>query len=113
MLFPVLVAVVAAGMAAVAIVAAQLRCIDAAREGARAAARGEPATVVRRLAVAAAPSGAQVSVSYQGDRVTVAVAADVRVVTRLLPPASVDARAAAQLEPDAVGTDGTEDGDGG
>ena len=38
---PVLLLVLAGAVAAVVVVGAQLRCVDAAREGARAAARGE------------------------------------------------------------------------
>src|SRR5690349_5446497 len=41
---------------------AQVECVDAARAGARAAARSEPAGDVLRAARAAAPSGARVSV---------------------------------------------------
>ena len=54
---PALVLLVAAAMTAVSMVTAQLRCVDAAREAARAAARGEGATVVRSLAERSAPGG--------------------------------------------------------
>jgi Flp pilus assembly protein TadG len=39
---PVLLLVLAGAVAAVTVVGAQMRCVDAAREAARAAARGEP-----------------------------------------------------------------------
>ena len=39
---PVLVLLVAAGLTAISVLLAQLRCVDGAREAARAAARGEP-----------------------------------------------------------------------
>ena len=46
---PVLVLVLAGAMAAVAVLGAQLRCVDAAREGVLAAARGESDATVRSL----------------------------------------------------------------
>ena len=45
---PVLLLVLAGAVAAVTVVGAQLRCVDAAREGARAAARGEDVAAVTR-----------------------------------------------------------------
>src|SRR5688500_20233283 len=45
---PVLLLVLAGAVAAVTVVGAQLRCVDAAREGARAAARGESVAEVTR-----------------------------------------------------------------
>jgi hypothetical protein len=72
---PVLLFVLAAAVAAVVVVGGQLRCVDAAREGARAAARGEPEAVVVELAGRAAPDGAGVEVSTSGTTVTVTVTA--------------------------------------
>ncbi|MBY3553264.1 TadE family type IV pilus minor pilin [Modestobacter lapidis] len=72
---PVLLLVLAAAVAAVVVVGAQLRCVDAAREGVRAAARGEPIAVVVELAGRAAPDGARVEVSTSGTTVTVTVTA--------------------------------------
>lgn len=54
--------------------AAQLRCIDAAGVGARAAARGDVDAVA--VAQAAAPIGATVRLMTEGELVRVAVAAD-------------------------------------
>ncbi|MFD7906279.1 TadE family type IV pilus minor pilin [Kitasatospora sp. NPDC059722] len=51
--------------------AAQIRCVDAARVGARAAARGETDAVV--VAREAAPPGAQVEVALAADTVRVTV----------------------------------------
>jgi Flp pilus assembly protein TadG len=73
---PVLLLVLAAAVAAVVVVGSQLRCVDAAREGARAAARGEPVGVVTELAARAAPDGARVTVAVTGDTVTVTVTAE-------------------------------------
>ena len=74
---PVLLLVLAGAVAAVVVVGAQLRCVDAAREAARAAARGEPVAVVGELAGAAAPDGAVTAVGGDGERVTVTVTATV------------------------------------
>jgi hypothetical protein len=77
MVLPVLAVLVAAVLWAVAVAGAQLRCIDAARDGARAAARGESDTVVVAAAEAAGPARSQVVVSRLGTRVEVVVRARV------------------------------------
>src|SRR5262249_47492874 len=56
---------------------AGMRCVAAARGGARAAARGEPAAAVQALARAAAPRSAEIRLSRQGGLVTVQVRARV------------------------------------
>lgn len=55
--------------------AAQIQCVDAARAGARAAARGESSADVRGAALAAAPRRADVAVARDGDLVRVRVRA--------------------------------------
>ncbi|WUF71357.1 pilus assembly protein [Streptomyces nojiriensis] len=55
--------------------AAQIRCVDAARAGARAAARSEPVEVAEAAARAAAPPGARVELERTGDLWRVRVAA--------------------------------------
>ncbi|MFF4433275.1 TadE family type IV pilus minor pilin [Streptomyces sp. NPDC001513] len=55
--------------------AAQIRCVDAARAGARAASRSEPAEVAVAAALAAAPQGARVELERVGDLWRVRVAA--------------------------------------
>jgi hypothetical protein len=72
---PVLVVVLVAAVWAVGAAAAQLRCTDAAREAARALARGDGIGTSRALAVAVAPAGAAVRVSVEGDLVRVRVSA--------------------------------------
>jgi Flp pilus assembly protein TadG len=74
---PVLLLVLAGAVAAVVVVGAQLRCVDAAREAARAATRGEPATVVANVAAGAAPDGAVTELGGDGDTVRVTVSATV------------------------------------
>ena len=58
---PVLLLVLAGAVAAVTVVGAQLRCVDAAREGARAAARGETPPPSPGSCGRAAPDGATTS----------------------------------------------------
>ncbi|MEU2504982.1 TadE family type IV pilus minor pilin [Streptomyces sp. NPDC007863] len=74
---PVLALFAMALLWALAASAAQIRCVDAARAGARAAARSEPADAVVAAARAAAPEGARVAVAREGElwRVTVESAA--------------------------------------
>ncbi|ARF73417.1 pilus assembly protein TadE [Kitasatospora albolonga] len=70
---PVLVAFAMAWLWALVAASAQIRCVDAARAGARAAARSEPEAAVLSAARDAAPRGARVAVRRAGDlwRVTV------------------------------------------
>ena len=70
---PVLLLVLAGAVAAVTVVGAQLRCVDAAREGARAAARGESEATVSGLADRLAPEGAVASVTSDAAEVRVTV----------------------------------------
>ncbi|MFF9625406.1 TadE family type IV pilus minor pilin [Streptomyces griseosporeus] len=57
------------------VAAAQIQCVDAARTGARAAARQDPPEAVLRAARETAPRGARISVTREGDQVRVAVVA--------------------------------------
>jgi hypothetical protein len=99
---PVLVLLVAAGLTAVSVLVAQLRCVDAAREGARAAARGEPIAVVRTAALRAAP-GSAVEVGTGADDVRVTVTATAGRGGGLLPTFRVTSTAVALREPESTG----------
>ncbi|GAA4410023.1 hypothetical protein GCM10023168_29250 [Fodinibacter luteus] len=70
---PSLVLVLAVALAAVDLGLAQVRCVDAARVGARLLARGEPRDVVLRAAGRAAPPGAQVVLASDDGQVSVSV----------------------------------------
>jgi hypothetical protein len=103
MVLPVLALLLAVGLWSVAVAGAQLRCVDAARDGARAAARGESDSVVIAATTAAAPQGAQIEVHHDGSHVVVMVSA--RVDGGLGPLAAiaaptVSATAAAESEAD-------------
>lgn len=77
MVLPVLALLLAVGLWSVAVAGAQLRCVDAARDGARAAARGESDAMVVAATTAAAPQGAQINVHREGSRIVVLVTARV------------------------------------
>ncbi|MEV5383833.1 TadE family type IV pilus minor pilin [Streptomyces sp. NPDC052721] len=79
----VLVAFTMALVWALLVVAAQIECVDAARAGARAAARQDPAQAVVTVTREAAPRGARVTVAREGDRVRVTVAAEPPVLSGL------------------------------
>ena len=100
---PALLLVLAVCVWALGLVAATLRCAEAARAGARVAARGEPAGAVTDAATRAARRGATVTTTADGEYVTVRVSWSVRppfpLLARLLPPATVDAEATALAEP--------------
>jgi hypothetical protein len=81
---PSLVLVLALALGAVDLGLAQVRCVDAARLGARLLARGEAQPSALSAVRAAAPGGATVSVAGAGDRVRVSVAADLPAVLRPL-----------------------------
>jgi Flp pilus assembly protein TadG len=100
---PVLVLLVAAGLTAVSVVLAQLRCVDAAREAARAAARGETVAVTRSAAARVAPTSATVDVGTDGEEVRVTVSATAGRLGGLLPTFRVTATAVALREPESTG----------
>lgn len=98
---PALTLFLIVGLAAVGAVTTQLRCLDAARDGALAAARGEAgAAAARRMA----PAGATVTVTVEGDTVRARVQAPVTPLGRLLPVLTVAAEAVAAVEPGATGS---------
>jgi hypothetical protein len=81
-------------LAGIAAVSMQVRCVDAAREAARLAARGDERSAVaaaRRIA----PDGARVQVHRDGDFLIATVAAH----SKLLPALDIGARAVAAAEP--------------
>jgi Flp pilus assembly protein TadG len=96
---PVLLVVLAAVVAAVTVVGAQLRCVDAAREGARAAARGDEVAAVTALTGRAAPDGAVTTVHADGEEVRVTVAARIAPLGPVPLRITVSAEAVALREP--------------
>jgi hypothetical protein len=99
---PLLLAVTLGLVWLVALATTQVRVVDAAREVARSAARGESVPVAVARGRQVAPDGAQVDVSRSGDEVRVRVVADVRGPGGLfsfLPALPVSAEAVAAEEP--------------
>ncbi|MCU7724152.1 pilus assembly protein [Actinoplanes sp. KI2] len=97
---PALILLLLAGLTAVAAVTAKGQCVDAAREGALAGARGEAASAA---ALRVAPPGAQVDVAGGAETVTVVVRAPVRLLGSHLPAITVEGRAVAAREPEVAG----------
>jgi Flp pilus assembly protein TadG len=95
---PALVLLLVAGLAAVGAVITKAQCVDAAREAALAASRGEPGAAA---AAGSAPPGAEISVAVSGDTVVASVRAPVRAFGAGLPRLTVAASAAAAVEPGA------------
>nr|WP_231976414.1 TadE family type IV pilus minor pilin [Streptomyces sp. 3214.6] len=82
---PVLAAFALALVWGLLAMAVQIQCVDAARTGARAAARQDPADVVLKVTRETAPRGAQVTVGREGDQVRVVVVAKPPVLRGMLP----------------------------
>ena len=100
-MLPVLVAFVIALVWVISLAAAQVRVVDAAREAARAAARGDPAATAVAWGRRVAPDGASTRLSRQGGGVVVEVTAPVRGPGGLLgflPGVTVHARSVAAAE---------------
>jgi hypothetical protein len=89
-----LVAFLALAIGALTAVAGSVRCVDAARELARLAARGEPERG-RAVAAQLAPDGARLELSRTGD--TIAAEVSAQVVAPL--PLHIGGRAVAAVEP--------------
>jgi Flp pilus assembly protein TadG len=96
---PALVVLLLAGLTAVGAVTTKAQCVDAAREGALAAARGEsaPAAVSR-----VGPDGAGVTVDLTDDTASVAVETKIRVLGGHLPVITIRSTAVAAREPEAA-----------
>ncbi|MEU9202411.1 TadE family type IV pilus minor pilin [Streptomyces sp. NPDC048332] len=89
----------------------QIRCVDAARAGARAAARSEPEAQVREAALSAAPERARVEVERAGQLWRVTVTAPAPGPGPLAVTLSAEAAAAAEdMAEDRAG--GTPEADG-
>ncbi|OLR89725.1 TadE family type IV pilus minor pilin [Actinokineospora bangkokensis] len=93
------VMVLALVLTGIAAVTEQVRCVDAAREAARLAARGEPERG-QAAAAAIAPDGAEVTVTRSGDEITATVR--VPAAAGLLPGVTLSADAYAIAEPEEV-----------
>ncbi|GAB2623657.1 hypothetical protein GCM10027270_07990 [Nocardioides ginkgobilobae] len=105
MVLPMLLAVTAGLLWLLVVGLGQMRVTDAAREAARALARGEDPGAASALAARIGPSGSRVSVEQASGLVTVTVSAGLEGPGGLLaalPGADLEASATAALEPAAV-----------
>ena len=82
---PAVVLVLALSLGAMGLALDQVRCVDAARAGVRAASRGDSSAAVTLVARRAAPPHALVSMTTSGDVVQVSVVSRPRVAAGLLP----------------------------
>ena len=99
---PVVMIIVLMAVWLLGCVGAQLRCVDAARAAARAAARGDAVAQIVEVARSRAPRGAAVDVTTGDQLVRVVVSAEVRPFGALagrLPGTPVSALAVAEREP--------------
>ena len=98
---PLLLAVTVGLVWLLAVGAGQVRVVDAAREGARSIARGDPEAVAFDRATTVAGEGSRVSASRDGDEVVVTVSRKVSGPGRLfdfLPGITLEAEAVAASE---------------
>ena len=95
---PALVLLLIVALTAVNAVRLELQCVDAAREAARAGARGDSGL---SAGLRAAPVGASVSVAGAGDTVVATVQVRVQPLGGRLPGFDVHATAVAAMEPEA------------
>ena len=93
---PVLVLLLLAGLTAVGAVLTKLQCVDAAREAARAEARGASG---ERAGRSAAPNGAAISVRADGTDIHATVTARIPALLKGLPMITVTGTAVAEQEP--------------
>ncbi|MEQ6903571.1 TadE family type IV pilus minor pilin [Nocardioides sp. YIM 152588] len=104
---PVLCAVTLALVWLLSVGAAQVRTVDAAREAARALARGDDPAAAVAIGQRVAPAGVRVAVAAEGDRVVARASGVVPGpggLLRFLPGARVRAEAVALSEAPAAGT---------
>ncbi|MDQ7908355.1 TadE family type IV pilus minor pilin [Phytohabitans sp. ZYX-F-186] len=97
---PALMLLLFVGLTAVNAVTTKAQCVDAAREAALAAARGEGGVAAGQRV---APSGATVSIATSGDTVVATVTARVRAIGAGIPGTTVTATAVAAVEPGTPG----------
>lgn len=98
-LLPAAVLLLAAVLVVASCAGAQLRCADAARAGARAAALGDADGLVAEVARRVAGDGSQVAVRRDGDWVVVEVHREMGPDLPILGAVTVRGRATARAEP--------------
>ncbi|WP_323136614.1 TadE family type IV pilus minor pilin [Streptomyces sp. NBC_01500] len=112
LVIPALVLFTMALVWALTAASAQIRCVDAARAGARAAARSEPQTAALAVARSAAPRGARITLGRSGELWQVRVRAPMPGPDALALTLEADAAALAEDEVGATGDGGAKDSGG-
>jgi hypothetical protein len=103
---PALVLVLVIALWGVTAAGAEVACVDAARAGARAAARGEDLTAVRAAVAKAMPPGARIEITRGPETTRVTVTVAVRPPRGVLLPALILREHAEALSEPGVVTDG-------
>jgi len=93
-----LVLVTAFGAFAISVGVAQVRCVDAARDTARAAARGDTDAVSRAAGQRSAPADARIAISHSGRTVRVQVRTSVRAPGLLARVGTIDLSAVSTVD---------------
>ncbi len=100
---PVVMAVVLVVAWALSLGVAEIRAVDAARDGARQAARGDDPAAVREAAERTAPSGSRIQLHRDGDMVAVTVSVVAHAPRWLLvplPPVHLSSTSTVEVEGD-------------
>ncbi|GAA3731254.1 TadE family type IV pilus minor pilin [Salinactinospora qingdaonensis] len=96
---PSLALLLATALAAITAAAVQLECVDAARAGARALARGDDTASVRSRTASIAPAGAAIDIGAATGLARVRVSAPVSLGPLIGSPLRVSGRASVPMEP--------------
>ena len=99
---PVVVVLLAVATWVIGLVVTHIRCLDAARDVARAVARGEPAEEARRIGLRSAPAGSVVELGRSDSDVTAVVRSPAVALPVLgsIGAVRVEERATVQAEPE-------------
>ena len=97
---PALMVLLFAALTSVGAVTTKGQCVDAAREGAVAAGRGE---LAEPAAARVAPPGSEITAYMGADTVTVTVSAEIKILGGDLPRITVRSTAVAAREPQPIG----------
>ncbi|GAA1554005.1 hypothetical protein GCM10009678_41240 [Actinomadura kijaniata] len=103
-MLPTLVLVTAVALWGIRVASVHLACADAARSGARAAARGEALPAVRDFVARAIPRGAAIDIRRDAATTRVSITAKIPApAAARLPPLTVQAHVIAATEPGTAG----------
>lgn len=96
---PILLTLLYLGVWSIGLVIVHIQCIDAARDTARALARGESPEAAHQLARRTAPANATITISREPPTIHVSITATPATSLPLLPAPPISAKATIQSEP--------------